>query len=98
MINVNNYTRKCLSVLLSFAFVALSNFAVFAEDAHTTKIYGVAIKGYDPVAYFTEGRAIQGNSAYSYDWNEASWYFSTPEHRDLFAADPGKYAPKRGGF
>lgn len=85
-------------VLLAIAFVTFSSLAALATDVQTTKIYGVAIKGYDPVAYFTENRAVQGNSAYSYDWNEASWYFSTPEHRDLFAANPEKYRPKRGGF
>ena len=92
------YKKKGISVLLTIAFLAISNLAVIAMDAPTTKTYGVAIKGYDPVAYFTENRAVQGNSAYSYNWNEASWYFSTPEHRDLFAANPEKYAPKHGGF
>lgn len=95
---VNNFIIKSLMVLLAIAFVTFSSLAALATDVQTTKIYGVAIKGYDPVAYFTENRAVQGNSAYSYDWNEASWYFSTPEHRDLFAANPEKYRPKRGGF
>jgi len=98
MVLINEYIKKSLVVFLTIAFLVISNGAVFAMDTPTMKIYGVAIKGYDPVAYFTENRAIQGNSAYSYDWNEASWYFSTPEHRDLFAANPGKYAPNRGGF
>ena len=98
MVILNNPIKKSLSVLLAIAFVALSNGAVFAMDTPTIKIYGVAIKGYDPVAYFTEHRAVKGKSDYFHDWNEASWYFSTPEHRDLFAANPQKYAPKHGGF
>ena len=98
MVILNKSPKKRLLVLLTITLVAFSNAAVFAIDELNTKVYGVAIKGYDPVAYFTENRAVKGNSAYSHDWNEASWYFSTPEHRDLFAANPERYAPKHGGF
>ena len=62
------------------------------------QIYGVAIEGYDTVAYYTEGRAMKGNSDIHYDWNEARWHFATVEHRDMFAADPNKYAPTHAGF
>ncbi|CAB1072000.1 hypothetical protein D1AOALGA4SA_1415 [Olavius algarvensis Delta 1 endosymbiont] len=60
--------------------------------------FGVAIKGYDSVAYFTEGRAVKGNEKYSFSWNEAVWHFSSADHRELFAADPKKYVPHRGGW
>ena len=60
--------------------------------------WGVAIKGYDPVAYHTEGRAVKGQSQYSQAWNDAEWYFTSAENRDLFAADPERYAPKYGGY
>ena len=93
-----NLMKKILAVVLAFGFLTLGNGAVYAEDDPNMKIYGVAIKGYDPVAYFTQHRAVKGNSDYVHNWNEASWYFSTAEHRDLFAANPKKYAPKRGGF
>jgi hypothetical protein len=58
----------------------------------------VAIHGYDPVAYFTKGQPVQGSSGIGYDWNDAHWLFSEPAHRDLFAADPDKYAPRFGGY
>jgi YHS domain-containing protein len=61
-------------------------------------MFGVAIKGYDTVAYFTEGRAVKGKSKFSYSWNDAEWYFASAENRDLFAADPEHYAPKYGGY
>ena len=61
-------------------------------------IFGVAIKGYDTVAYFTEGRAVKGQSKFSSSWNEAEWYFASDENRNLFAADPEHYAPKYGGY
>jgi YHS domain-containing protein len=85
-------------LLVTLGFLIFRQFVVSAADKPSPKVYGVAIKGYDPVAYFTDGRAIKGKSEYSYNWNEASWYFSKPENRDLFAANPKKYAPNRGGF
>jgi hypothetical protein len=60
--------------------------------------FGVAIKGYDTVAYHTEGRAVKGKSEISYTWNDAKWYFAKAENRDLFAADPKRYAPQYGGY
>lgn len=58
----------------------------------------IAIHGYDPVAYFTKGQPVKGSSEIGYDWNDAYWLFSEPAHRDLFAADPDKYAPQFGGY
>ena len=60
--------------------------------------FGTAIKGYDTVAYHTEGRAVKGTSKYSYEWNDARWQFASAKNRDLFAANPEKYAPQYGGY
>ena len=65
--------------------------AVFAED-------GVAIRGADPVAYFTQGEYVPGSADYTYDWGEATWQFASAENRDLFASNPNEYAPQYGGF
>jgi len=59
---------------------------------------GVAIKGYDPVAYFSEGEAVKGKSEFSHTWNEAKWYFVSEANRELFASDPERYAPQYGGY
>jgi hypothetical protein len=58
----------------------------------------VAIKGYDTVAYFTVGQPTKGLSEFEHDWQGAKWRFATAKHRDLFARDPEKYAPRFGGF
>jgi len=58
----------------------------------------VAIKGYDPVAYFTQSKPVQGSAEFEYLWNRAKWRFANVEHRDLFKADPEKYAPRYGGY
>jgi hypothetical protein len=59
---------------------------------------GTAVKGYDVVAYHTEGRAVEGSRDYTVEWKDATWRFASAAHRDLFAADPEKYAPRYGGF
>lgn len=66
-----------------------------AVDANGNK---VAIKGYDAVAYFTEGRPKAGAEDLSYVWNDATWYFSTADNRAMFAAEPERFAPQYGGF
>ncbi|MGC2061696.1 MAG: YHS domain-containing (seleno)protein [Thermodesulfovibrionales bacterium] len=59
---------------------------------------GVAIKGYDPVAYFTDGRPIKGKPEFKYAWNTAEWRFSSSGHLEMFMQDPEKYAPRYGGY
>lgn len=59
---------------------------------------GIAIMGYDPVAYFTESRAVQGSPDFSQEFLGETWQFASAEHRDMFAADPVKYAPQYGGY
>ena len=59
---------------------------------------GIAIKGAGPVAYFTEGKALKGKKEITYDWKGATWRFASAENRELFKADPVKYAPQYGGY
>ena len=59
---------------------------------------GVAILGTDPVAYFTQGEAVQGSEEFEHEWNGVVWRFANAEHRDLFAAAPEQYAPQYGGY
>ena len=81
---------------LIIAMIALA----YAAIAHAGKIYtkgGNAIDGYDAVAYFTDSKAVKGDSTHSYKWNGATWHFSSAKNLDLFKADPDKYAPQYGG-
>ncbi len=59
---------------------------------------GVAIKGTDPVAYFTQGKAVRGSASFTHSWNGATWHFSSAANRNLFASNPTKYAPQYGGY
>jgi hypothetical protein len=54
----------------------------------------LAIKGYDPVAYFTEGRPVKGRSEFEYVWEDTRWQFASAANRDSFRADPERYAPQ----
>jgi hypothetical protein len=58
----------------------------------------IAIKGYDPVAYFTSGEAVKGNEVFSFQWHSTRWYFSSTANRDLFASAPERYAPQYNGY
>ncbi len=76
---------------------ALTSWPVYAEPPINSTDAGVAIKGYDPVAYFTESRAVKGRRAHAFEWRESTWHFSSATHRELFASEPERYAPKYGG-
>jgi len=57
----------------------------------------LGLKGYDPVAYFADGKARPGASEFEYAWDGVRYRFASAAHRDLFKADPEKYAPQFGG-
>jgi YHS domain-containing protein len=57
-----------------------------------------AIRGYDPVSYFTESKPQKGNPEISVTFNNTNWYFVSNANRDLFKANPEKYAPQFGGY
>lgn len=59
---------------------------------------GLAIKGYDPVAYFTDGKPVEGSADFTHEWEGAKWRFASAESRDAFAKEPARYAPQFGGF
>ncbi|WP_028079695.1 YHS domain-containing (seleno)protein [Solimonas soli] len=59
---------------------------------------GLALDGYDAVAYQTDHQAVPGKAEYSYRWQDASWRFASADHLKLFKADPQRYAPQYGGY
>ena len=58
----------------------------------------VAIHGYDTVAYFTEGKPTKGKEEFEKSWEDARWQFSSATNRELFKANPERYAPQFGGY
>jgi YHS domain-containing protein len=59
---------------------------------------GVIVDGYDVVAYFTDGRPVEGQPEFASSHGGATYWFASAEHKALFDADPAKYAPEFGGF
>ena len=57
-----------------------------------------AIRGYDAVAYFKEGKPVKGDAKFAYTWKDAKWLFSSQKNLDLFKANPDQYAPQYGGY
>ena len=69
-----------------------------AEVINSSFFKGIAIHGYDPVAYFKEGRPVEGSAEHEHDWMGATWRFATAENLAAFRADPEAYAPQYGGY
>lgn len=69
-----------------------------AGEINTGYFGDVAIKGYDPVAYFTQKRAVRGEDSISHIWFGATWQFSNEEHKKMFSENPVKFAPQYGGL
>ena len=88
--------------LVSVCALAVLLFGVAAIAGEPPKVNAgpdrIAIQGYDPVAYFTDGKAVKGNEQFEYEWLDVRWRFASPVHRDLFTSDPEHYAPQFGGF
>lgn len=90
--------KWCSKGIVVLTFLMIGILPAIAFDEVSKSKSGVAIRGYDTVAFHTDKRAVKGKKEFSYLWNDATWYFKSAENRDLFAADPLQYAPQFGGY
>lgn len=88
-------SRQSLLFLVSIALLCCQ---VYAAKPQIFSTSAGAIEGYDPVAYFIEGKPRQGSDAFSFIWSNATFKFSSAENLAMFKADPEKYAPQYGGY
>lgn len=86
------WSRIPAAVLVLAAWAAIAGAGEFYEKE------GVAIKGYDPVAYFTDGKPVEGSHEHTAEYQGSTFRFASRENRDAFVADPARYAPQYGGF
>ncbi len=84
-------TTAALFVLTAAPFAAMA-----ADEHYLSK--GIAINGYDAVAYHTAGAPTKGSADFKSKYQGVTWKFSSAENRDLFAAEPAKFAPAYGGW
>jgi len=90
---------KIFAGLMAAVFLLAMPAAVLAKaEINQSHIDAVAIEGTDPVAYFTEKKAVKGSSEYTHRWKGGQWRFKNASNRDAFAAEPEKFAPQFGGY
>jgi YHS domain-containing protein len=87
----------------AFALFVLLLLSVLPAQAQQSEIYantsnGLAIGGYDPVAYFIDAAPLEGKAEFQVEWKGAPWRFASAENLALFEADPEAYAPQYGGW
>lgn len=91
-----NKIVKCLSVVV-FTLFTLPVFAL--DDAVNTGFFNdIAIEGYDTVAYFTQGKPVEGDRKFQFLWRNANWRFANKENLELFKQNPEMYAAQYGGY
>ncbi|HBS42021.1 MAG TPA: hypothetical protein DEA26_05025 [Oceanospirillales bacterium] len=92
---------KLVNAIKSVAAVAVlsvSSLTWAADIDVNVNANDLAIQGYDAVAYFTQGKPVQGSAEYTASYQDAIYHFSSADNRDRFRAYPEKYAPQYGGF
>mgnify|MGYP003526674477 FL=1 len=82
----------------AIAGVALSVIALGSGAGEFNESNGVAIKGYDPVAFFKDSKPVRGKDDLRFEYKGSTFVFANAENRAAFAADPAKYAPQYGGY
>jgi len=91
-------SRNIFAVITLF-LAALAPAAAFAKDpVYTGRFSSLAVDGFDPVAYFTEGAPVKGTKEFTTAYNGAEWRFSSAGNLAAFEAEPEKYAPQYGGY
>ena len=80
------------------ALVLLSAAALAAELVNVSGASKVALDGYDPVAFVTDSKPVNGSPAITAEHRAATYFFASEEHKKLFKQNPEKYAPQYGGF
>ena len=90
--------RSFVLTAVAASAIGLTSQMAHAAEPEAFATDGIAINGYDPVAYFTENKPVEGDPSITSDWMGAKIQFASAEHKAMFDADPEKYAPKYGGY
>jgi YHS domain-containing protein len=94
-----NHTLLTLAAALSLTGAALADHTAGHNKSLVLKNKeGAAILGYDPVAYFTDGKPARGHPKFKSAHEGANYFFASAEHKAFFDANPAKYAPGYGGY
>ena len=88
---------SALRILLGLIVFSIAGAAHAADPIYTGRFSSTALGGHDAVAYFTEGKPVEGSKAFSLEWQGATWRFASRANLEAFRADPAAYAPQYGG-
>lgn len=91
-------TRRHLLAAVLAACASFMPLAAQAAGPVNVNAQGVAVQGYDPVAYFLVGRPVKGLPEFSAAWNGATYWFANAAHLQTFRADPARFEPQYGGY
>ena len=86
------------SLFSAFLLIAMLSTVASAKELLNVDRSGVAIQGYDPVAFFTDSRPVKGNAQFQSEYRGAKYYFVSSEHKAAFDKEPAKYEPQFGGY
>ena len=89
--------NKTILILL-VAFTSVTGLAQNSRVTHFNLEKKVAIQGYDPVAYFTQKKAVKGKKEIASTYEGVTYYFSSPANKETFAKNPSSYEPQYGGW
>jgi YHS domain-containing protein len=87
-----------IRILFALFCLLLSNSSLLAKTLVNVDRSGVGIRGYDPVAYFTDGKAEKGFPQFSSTADGVTYLFTSADHKAAFDANPSKYEPRFGGY
>ena len=85
------------AIILPFLVLMFLAQAALAADTNLGQD-GIAIEGHDPVAYFTQGKAVRGDAGITATHDGATYRFASADHKAAFEADPDRYLPQYGGY
>src|SRR5205809_4723212 len=96
---INSLLKLSLTVA-AFLLMLVAAFSQKHESRYFNNLNnnGVIIDGYDPVAFFTDNKPVKGDAKFQFNYQDATYYFSSQEHLDLFKANPEKYKVQFGGW
>jgi YHS domain-containing protein len=95
---MRDFSRRSMFVGLPILMTAAPGRVSLAAEAAPATGKRLALSGYDPVSYFVDGHPEKGSAEYQASYDDATYWFKTPEHRATFVADPDRYAPQFQGF
>lgn len=87
-----------MRIYLLAVFTLLCTASLFSQNKAVFAVDGIAVRGYDVVAYVKDNKAVKGTDEFSYSWNGVKWLFSNNEDLQLFKGNPEKYVPQYGGY